>query len=224
MRELLIIGAGGLGPVVASTADDINAAAKGPDNPASWEVIGYADGDGAKRGSLHAGRPVHGTLENVAHNFHGRELWFICAIGDNAARARMMRLAEGFKWKAATLVHPSAIVANPARIGAGSYLGPACVIAVNAKIGAHVFIDMQVSVGHDAELGDFSAVFSGARISGNCRVGEYALVGSNATLMPGTTIGARSVVGANSVAHGVIRPDTTIFGVPARVIRRDGNT
>jgi len=222
-RELVIIGAGGFGAVAASAAENLNSAAINHNGRATWDVIGYVDGDTAKRGTQHAGRSVYGTIEELGHDFRGRELWFFCAIGDNDSRAKMVRRADKFGWKPATLVHPSAILDANVEIGAGSYIGPASVISFNTKIGSHVVVDMHVSVGHDALLKDFCAVFPGARISGNCRLGEHALVGSNATLLPWTVLGDRAVVGANSLAHGSIGPDTTIFGVPARIIRRDPN-
>jgi len=224
MRELVIIGAGGFGEIVACTADDINAVALEGDHPAPWDVIGYADSDAVKRGTCHAGRAVHGTIEEMACHLGGRELWFFCAIGDNGARARMVRLAEQLGWKPATLVHPSAILARSAKIGAGTYVGPAAVICSNATIGAHVIIDIQVSVGHDAIVEDFCAVFPGARITGRCRLGKYTLVGSNAALLPGTVVGDRAVVGASSLAHGRVESDTTILGVPARIIHRRANS
>jgi sugar O-acyltransferase (sialic acid O-acetyltransferase NeuD family) len=219
-RELVIVGAGGYGSVAASVADDINALATKHDQETPWHVVGYADSNATKRGRLHAGRAVLGTIEEMSRDFPGRDLWFFCAIGDNNARAKIVRLAERLGWKPATLVHPSAILASTVEIGAGSYIGPASVISVDTKIGAHVIIDMHVSIGHDAVLKDFCAVFPGARISGCCCLGEYALVGSNATLLPGTRVGERAVVGASSLAHGSVEPDTTILGVPARVIQR----
>lgn len=218
-RELVIIGAGGFGAIVASVARDINANMANH-LPAPWNIIGYADSDAAKRGTRHEGYLVHGTLEDAARDFQGRELWFFCAIGENNARANVARSAEELGWKPATLIHPTAIVAGNVEVGAGSYIGPLSVTSVNTKIGAHAIIDMHVSIGHDAVLKDFCAVYPGARISGCCRVGEYVLVGSNATLLPGTVVGDRAVVGASSLASGSIEPDTTVLGVPARMIYR----
>ncbi len=219
-RELVIIGAGGFGAVAACFADDMNAATIHHNGAGSWGVIGYADDDAAKRGTRHAGCAVLGTVEEVDCEFRGRDLWFFCAIGDNRARAEMARRALKLGLKPATLVHPSAIVDSTVEIGAGSLIGPLVVASSNTKIGAHVVIDAHVSIGHDAVLMDFCEVFAGARINGNCQLGEYALVGCNATLLPGTLLGDGAVVGANSLAHGVVEPNTTIFGVPARTIRR----
>ena len=147
-----------------------------------------------------------------------------CAIGENDVRAKIVRTAEELGWRPATLVHPTAILGPNVEIGPGSYVGPVSVISVNTRIGAHVIIDMHVSIGHDAVLNNFCAVFPGARISGSCSLGEYALVGSNATLLPGTQVGERAVVGASSLAHGSVEPDTTILGVPARIVRRRRNS
>lgn len=222
-RELLIIGAGGFGAVAASIADSINAAASHPDGAGPWEVIGYADCDAAKRGTRHAERVVHGTIEQAGRAFQGRPLWFFCAIGDNQARAAMVQRALKFGWTPATLVHPSAILDRTAEIGGGSFIGPLVVVSWKTRIGAHVVVDAHVSIGHNAVLMDFCEVFSGARINGNCQVGEYALVGCNGTLLPGTLVGRGAVIGANSLAHGVVAPDTTSVGVPPRIIRRGMN-
>lgn len=219
-RDLVIIGAGGFGAIAACAAEDINEVSLENEEEAPWNVVGYADCDAEKRGVLHAGRTVHGTIEDAARTLRDRELWFLCAVGDNAARAKMVRLAQSFGWKPATLVHPSAVLASSAVIGEGTYIGPAAVISSNAKIGAHVIIDMQVSIGHDAVVQDFCAVFPGARVTGRCHLGEHVVVGSNAALLPGTIVGDRAVVGASSLAHGRIEPDTTVLGVPARIIHR----
>jgi sugar O-acyltransferase (sialic acid O-acetyltransferase NeuD family) len=216
-RKLLIIGAGGLGRIAASLADDINLAAP-DDRHRPWELIGYADSDPAKQGTEHAGRAVHGTVDELGGRMRGVELCFFCAIGDNLARAKVVKLAQSFGWTPATLVHPSAILAKNVEVSPGTYIGPLVVIAANCKVGAHVIIDTHVSIGHDVVLGDFCAVFPGARISGFCRVDQYALIGSSATLLPETHVGERAIVGAASLAHGSVEPGTTIFGVPGRII------
>jgi sugar O-acyltransferase (sialic acid O-acetyltransferase NeuD family) len=222
-RELVIIGAGGFGAVAASVAEDINNAAIELDRTAPWELIGYADLDPTKRGSMRAGRTVRGSIEDVARDLHDRELWFLAAIGDNRARAKMVQLAEEFGWKPATLVHPRAIVDSTVKIGPGTYVGPFSVISVNTEIGAHVIVDMHVSIGHDAVIRDYCAIFPGARITGYCCLEESALIGCNAALLPGTRVGERAIVGASSLAHGSVEADTTVLGVPARIIHRRGN-
>jgi sugar O-acyltransferase (sialic acid O-acetyltransferase NeuD family) len=219
-RELLIIGAGGFGAVVAGIAEQMNKALGDPDGARLWEVIGYADNDPAKRGMRHAGHVVHCSMEEAGRMFHGRALWFFCAIGDNRARARMARRAREFGWTPATLIHPTAVLDPTVEVGPGSVIAPCVVLSFQCRIGSHVVVDAHASLGHHAVLEDFCEVFSGARLNGNCRVGQYAVIGCNATLLPGTRVGDRAVVGANSLAHGAVEADTTVFGVPARTLHR----
>ena len=217
---LVIIGAGGFGAIVASVASDINTSAIGNGAPPPWDILGYADDDATKRGTHHEGYNVHGTVEDVGRVFPARELWFFCAIGENRSRGRVAEVAGKLGWKPATLIHPTAILSARVEVGAGSYIGPLAVISVNTKIGTHAIVDMHVSIGHDVVLKDFGAVYPGARISGCCRIGEHALIGSNATLLPRTVMGDRAVVGASSLASGSVEADTTVLGVPARIIYR----
>jgi len=219
-RDIIIIGAGGFGAIVASAVSVINATLIASGRPAHWNIVGYADSDKAKRGTQHERFPVHGTLEDVDRDFKGRELWFFCAIGESGARAKVAHIAKELGWKAATLIHPTAILSSNVEVGAGSFVGPLAVISVNSTIGVHAIVDTHVSLGHDVVLKDFCAVYPGARISGCCRVGEFALIGSNATLLPGIVVGDRGVVGASSLASGSVEPDTTVLGVPARIIYR----
>ena len=219
-RELVIIGAGGFGAIVASVVRDINASAIANAHLATWDIVGYADASAAKRGTQHEGYHVHGSIEETGHVFKGRELWFFSAIGENWARGKVAEAAEKLGWKAATLIHPTASLSPRVEVGPGTYIGPLAVVSVNTKIGIHAIVDMHVSIGHDAVLKDFCAVYPGARISGCCHIGEYALVGSNATLLPGTVVGDRAVIGASSLASSCVEADTTVLGVPGRIIYR----
>lgn len=223
-RELVIIGAGGFGSVAASMVASVNALQGSEVKEALWNVLGFIDGDRTKRGTRHAEYPVLGTIDEVADDLRNNgELWFFCAIGDNQIRARIARHAENLGWKPAILIHPSALVDNSAVVEPGACVGPMVTIACNARIGSHVVVDSHVSIGHDVVLKEFCEIFSGARINGNCRVGSYAVVGCNATLLPGTVVGDRAVVGVNSVASSSVQADTTVFGVPARTIRKSSN-
>jgi sugar O-acyltransferase (sialic acid O-acetyltransferase NeuD family) len=219
-RDLVIIGAGGFGAIAVSAVNDINGNAIAHGRPAFWDMLGYADSDATKRGAQHIGYKVHGTIEDISRDFQRCALWFFCAIGENEARAKVARIAEGLGWRPATLIHPTAILSSDVEVGAGSYIGPLSVTSVNAKIGAHAIVDMHVSIGHDAVLNDFCSVYPGARISGCCCLERYAVVGSNATLLPGTVVGERAVVGASSLASSSIEPHTTVLGVPAQIIYR----
>jgi len=219
MQNLMIIGAGGFGAEAAWVAREITSASHKMDSlNAAWNVLGFADSDERKSGTLHDGYPVHGPIEQIAGRFTD-QVWYFCAVGDNSARQRLSGAANALGWKPATLIHPTALVADSARVLAGTYVGPCSVVSNNARIGKHVIINTHVSVGHDVVVGDYCQLSPGSRISGFSCLEELAFIGSNAVLMPQTHVGHGGVVGACSLGRGQIERNTTVCGVPGRVVR-----
>jgi sugar O-acyltransferase (sialic acid O-acetyltransferase NeuD family) len=212
LRKLMIIGAGGMGAEFIWIAEAMNAAA----DPKPWQILGYIDDAPGKWGMRLGRYVVHGNTEDAVHKFSGEEISFAVAVGSNATREKLARAAEQAGWRPATLVHPSVIVADDARIGEGTYIAPGCVVCPRAQIGNHVIVNTHVSVGHDSVLGDYSQVCPGARVSGGCRVGRCAFLGSNATLMPLVVVGDGAIVGANSHAVRNVIAGVTVVGCPAR--------
>ena len=216
-KSLVIVGAGGLGAEVVWVAEETNRGAVRSGSPyPCWSVLGFADADLAKRGYQIGPHIVHGTVEETAAKFAGKETWFLCAVGDNSAREKMARAAEALGWKPATLIHPSAIISPDARIGVGSYIAPGCVVAPRTQVGSYVIVNFHVSVGHDSILEDYAQICPGARVSGGCHVGKGAFLGSNASLTPGVVIGDEAVVGANSHAVRNVAKGITVVGCPAQ--------
>lgn len=218
-RCLIIVGAGGLGTEFTWVAEEMNAAADrdGAAYP-PWQILGYSDDASEKRGKLLGRYLVHGTIQETAGKFAGQDVAFAVAVGDNYTREKLAHAAEAAGWRPASLVHPSVILADDARIGAGTYIAPGCVVCPGAQVGNHVIINTHVSVGHDSVLEDYAQICPGARISGGCRIGKQAFLGSNASLTPGVAVGCGAVVGANSHAVRTVPPAVTVVGCPARAV------
>jgi phosphopantetheinyl transferase (holo-ACP synthase) len=89
----------------------------------------------------------------------------------------------------------------------------------NARIGKHVIVNMHVSVGHDVVLGDYCNLSPGSRLSGFSCLEDLVFIGSNAVLMPQTRVGRAGVVAACSLGRGQIEQNTTVCGVPGRIVR-----
>jgi UDP-3-O-[3-hydroxymyristoyl] glucosamine N-acyltransferase len=96
------------------------------------------------------------------------------------------RLTELFvrKPRSAQGVHPSAVIADSARLG------------TNVSVGPHATIEA------DAVIGDGAIVGAGSFIGEDCRIGPDCLVHSNVTIYHGTTIGARGIIHGGVVIGG----------------------
>ena len=68
MRDLFIVGAGGLGREAAWTVERINAASQQP----LWRLIGFADDDPAKATGNFEGYPMLGSVEKASKDHPGR--------------------------------------------------------------------------------------------------------------------------------------------------------
>ena len=212
MKKIVIMGAGGFGAEAIWALEEMNKLSPLSDQ---WNILGYVDDDKLKKGKVFYNYQTLGTPREVDKVYSGNQLWYFCAIGDNSARSNMVKSLDELAWKAATLIHPSAILAKNIEIGEGSYIGPASVICPNAIIGKHVLINTRVAIGHDVIMENFSQACPGAQINGFCKIGHSSFIGSNASVMPGTEIGEKATVGGNSQVLRAVKSGTTVNGVPA---------
>lgn len=132
-------------------------------------------------------------------------------------RAAWERLAER-GWSAGRVVHPAAVVAFDARLGAGAAVGPVAAIGACSSIGEHAMVSRGVLVGHHARVGAYATLNPGANIGGNSTVGEDAFIGMGATVVNGATVGEGAVVAAGAVVIGDVEAHSRVQGVPARAV------
>ena len=102
----------------------------------------------------------------------------------------------------------------------------------SAKIGTGFFIDhgMGVVIGETAEIGDYVTLFQGVTLGGTGKergkrhptLGNHVVVGAGAKILGGITIGDNVKIGANSVVLKNVSANSTVIGVPARVIKTQG--
>lgn len=102
----------------------------------------------------------------------------------------------------------------------------------SAVIGTGFFIDhgMGVVIGETAEIGDFVTLFQGVTLGGTGKergkrhptLGNHVVVGAGAKILGGIKIGDNVKIGANSVVLKNVPPNSTVIGVPARIIKTQG--
>lgn len=102
----------------------------------------------------------------------------------------------------------------------------------SAKIGTGFFIDhgMGVVIGETAEVGDYVTLFQGVTLGGTGKergkrhptLGNHVVVGAGAKILGGIRIGDNVKIGANSVVLKSVPSNSTVIGVPARIIKTQG--
>lgn len=101
-----------------------------------------------------------------------------------------------------------------------------------AQIGRGFFIDhgMGVVIGETCEIGDHVTLFQGVTLGGTGKekgkrhptVEDHVMIASGAKVLGSIRIGRYSKVGAGAVVLKEVPPNSTVVGVPGRVVRQDG--
>jgi serine O-acetyltransferase len=133
----------------------------------------------------------------IAHAFYKRRLYFIARVISQASR-----FLTGIE------IHPG------------------------AKIGRRFFIDhgMGVVIGETCEIGDNVTVFQGVTLGGTGKekgkrhptIKDNVLISTGAKVLGSITIGENSKVGGGSVVLKEVPPNSTVVGIPGRVVIQDG--
>ena len=118
------------------------------------------------------------------------------------------------------------LVSHLARFMTGIEIHP------GAKIGKGFFIDhgMGVVIGETAEIGDNCTLYHGVTLGGTSwakekrhpTLGNNVVVGSGAKILGPFKVGDNSKIGSNSVVVKEVPPNSTVVGVPGRIVISDG--
>ena len=73
-------------------------------------------------------------------------------------------------------IHPTAVVANSARIGSGTHVGPFCYVGENVHIGRKSVLHSFVAVYRDSRIGDDFFAHSHSVVRENCRLGDRVVL------------------------------------------------
>ncbi len=103
-----------------------------------------------------------------------------------------------------------------------------------AKIGKGLFIDHGngVIIGETTVIGDNVTLYQGVTLGGTGKehgkrhptIGDNVMISAGAKVLGSFTIGANSKIGAGSVVLGEVPPNSTVVGVPGRVVKRDNRS
>lgn len=190
MKDIVIIGAGGIGREVAWIIEEINEV-----NP-TWNIIGFVDDNSEMWGKELNGYRVLGGLDILDKLESKPEV--IVAIANCRVKKDIVSRLNG-KFDFATVIYPSVRISRFIEIGQGSIIYPGVILTVNTKIGNHVLISGNCGVGHDTVIGDYSSVLWGSNFSGFDTVGEECFIGVGTKVIQGIKIGIGRKVEAGTV-------------------------
>jgi serine O-acetyltransferase len=124
------------------------------------------------------------------------------------------------------LTLPARLLSQLARLLTGVEIHP------GARIGRGVFIDhgMGVVIGETAVVGNQCLLYQGVTLGGTGKqhgkrhptLLDNVVVGAGAKVLGAITVGSNTRIGAGSVLLRDVGPDSTVVGIPGRVIHQSG--
>ena len=206
MRALTILGASGFAQQVAWVVR----------RQGALDVVAFLDETIAEPTEVDA-VPVLTTTADVVSQH--AESQVISAVGSTALRRRW---ADTFAatHEFATVVDPSAALAESASVGRGCVLMPGAVCSPRVQVGQHTLLGFHTCLSHDTHVGDFTHLASGVIVSGRVRIGHGCRIGAGAIVLPDVVVGDGAIVGAGAVVTKNIPDGETVAGVPARALKK----
>lgn len=211
MKDLIIIGVGGVGREAALIAEEIN------EQSQEWNILGFVDDTESVQNTYINGYPVLGKCESLQD--YNKEVYVVCGVSSYQGRKKIIsRLKENKNIKFATLIHPSVKLNKHIKIGEGCIIYQNVIMTVNIEIGDHVIISPKCGIGHDSKIHDYVTLLWNVNVSGNVDIKEGATMGSGSTVIQGLTIGEGSFVGAGACVIRDVEDNKTAVGVPTRYV------
>lgn len=206
MTKLIIVGAGGHGREMLWVAQRCGI-----------DVLGFlVDGEN------HNGTTVDdiSVLGDIDEWKKYADAEFIIAIGSPRNRKSVYdRMLKHGQPTFATLIDPTATVAESASVGTGSMVSPGAIISIAASVGRQVIVNINSSVSHDACVGDFVTVAPGVSICGSARVETGTELGAGCVVRDQVTLGPWSMAAMGAIVTADVPDNTLVAGCPARVQR-----
>lgn len=121
---------------------------------------------------------------------------------------------------------PARVVSHISRWLTGIEIHP------GAKIGRRFFIDhgMGVVIGETTEIGNDVTIYHQVTLGGTSTkkgkrhptIGNNVVIGAGAKVLGPVKIGDNCKIGANSVVVKDVPPNSTVVGIPGKIVRREG--
>ena len=207
MKELVIIGAGGMGREVFDLATQCDGYGR------DYVIKGFIDDWVDALDSFKGYPPVLGSFSD--YPIQENDV-FTCSLGDIQKKVKVCEriLADGGEFL--TLIHPRAQIGKNSKIGTGVIILFNAYIGADSVIGDFALVQIAATIGHDVQIGRYSRIDGGALCVGGTRIGDEVVIHTSAVINHRVVVESRATVGAGSLVIRKVKAGSSVFGNPAK--------
>ncbi|MBC8060001.1 MAG: acetyltransferase [Clostridiaceae bacterium] len=210
MKDIIIIGAGGVGREVAFLIEQIN------EKEPTWNILGFLDDNPVIHNTYINGYRVIGEIDGINTI---PDVYVTCALTGFEVKRKIVENLIKTNKKFANLIHPSVTISSTNSLGEGVIIYPGVVMTTNISIGNYVVLSPNCGIGHESVIEDYTSVLWNVNISGNVSVGMGCLLGTGSTIIQNIKVGRETTIGAGAVVVNDLPERCTVVGVPAKIIK-----
>lgn len=209
MKNLIIIGARGFGREI------YNVATQTKEYNTKWIIGGFLDNKEDALDGFKGYPPILSSVED--YEVQENDL-FICALGDIKYKKKYVSLILGKGGKFTNIIHPTSIININVKLGIGIIICPFTYISNDVTIGNFTTIQTHSAIGHDVQIGDYCQINALTFLGGFAEIEEGVTLNPGSGVVPRGNIGENTVVGINSTVLKNTKPNSTVYGNPAKEI------
>lgn len=213
MKQILIVGAGGLGREVEWLINRINSEKE------TYEIIGYID-DYKTVGTQISNLKVIGNVDSLSNI--SEDVAIVIAIANSKIRKELVQKIKKIKnFNFPNIVDPNAIINLDLIKGEGNIICAGTIATVDFEINNFNILDIYTTIGHDDIIKDYVTIYPNVNVSGNVVVNDCVEIGTGTQIIQGKTIGENVIIGAGTVVIKDVPANVTIVGVPSRIVKEN---
>jgi len=205
MKQLVLLGAGGLGKEIYGVA--LQSVGYGVD----FIVKGFLDFPKEDWPSIYP--PILGLETDYVIQ---PDDVFVCAIGDVPTKKKVCDTITAKGGVFYTLIHKLAQVLPGVQIGEGTIVDSFAVVGSDAIIGKHCLIQIGSVIGHEACVGDYTRIDCHVVVVGGVQVGNEVTIHTGSVINHKVVVEDNTKVGALSFVIRRVRKGTIVQGNPAQ--------
>lgn len=206
MKNLIIIGAGGMGRTVYGIACE--SAGYGSE----YVITGFIDDDLNALDGYDNYPPIVGRIADYLP--HDNDV-FVCSIG-GANRRNVIDTLLGRGAVFINVVHELARVRTNAKMGTGNIICPYVSVGADTVMGDYNMIQSFTTIGHDVTIGSYNRIDTHVTCVGGIKIGNEVDIYTSAVINHNVVVEDKAHVGACSFVIKKVKAGTTVFGVPAK--------